>query len=114
MKFTDGIYSAVFRGISDWGMGILIFKKGVITGSDISGSLFDGKYQVNGPIIEFEVTMTVPPGVTLVQGTPPRRTQYTVPFHGSTPIESILKSIPILLDMPIGPVNVIFRLLRPL
>jgi hypothetical protein len=58
----DGIYSITFRGRADWGMGI---QRGVVTGADVGGVLYDGRYVENGPDLQLDLTLTVPPGGTL-------------------------------------------------
>jgi hypothetical protein len=108
----DGIYSITFRGRADWGMGLLILQNGVITGADAAGALYDGSYQERGPDVDVKLTLTVPPGVTLVQGTAPQPKQYSVSSQTTLPIRAMLEGKPILMDLPPGPVNVIFRRLR--
>lgn len=111
---SDGIYSITFRGASDWGMGMLILQRGIVVGSDAGGVQYDGAYQDVGDSISFRITMTVPPGVPLVQGIPTRPQTYTVPIEVTIPKRAIESSQPILLQLPPGPVNVIFRRLRSL
>jgi hypothetical protein len=110
----DGIYSMVFRGAADWGMGMLVLQGGQVTGSDASGVLYDGNYEERGSDIELQVIMTVPPGVTLVQGTPARSTSYAIPVRLTMSKSSLENNEPVLLPLAPGPVNVIFRRLRSL
>ena len=110
----DGIYSIAFRSSVDWGIGMLLLRKGTITGADVAGVLFDGSYQAGLGGLSIKMTMTVPPGVTLVQGTPARPTQYTVPIDLTLPGDALQSQRPVLLPLPHGPVNVIFRKLRRL
>ena len=110
----DGIYSITFRGAVDWGMGMLILRKGLVTGSDFGGVRYDGRYRDLGSAVEINLTMTVPPGATLVEGSPASPTAYTVPVNVTIPITAIDSSQPVLLQLPQGPVNVIFRRLRAL
>jgi hypothetical protein len=114
MMVMDGMYSMHFRGAADWGMGMLILQRGQITGADFSGALYDGSYRVEGSEIEVRMTMTVPPGVTLVQGTPAQPTKYEVPIYLRIPISILETQQPVLMQLPPGPVNVIFRRLRTL
>lgn len=109
---SDGIYSITFRGLSDWGIGLLLLSGGTITGADAGGVLYDGHYQLSGSNIDLNVTLTVPPGVTLVQGTKPQPTPYTVPITASFPLSQLQSSQAQFLNTPLGPVNVIFRKLR--
>ncbi len=110
----DGIYSITFRGAVDWGMGLLILRKGLVTGSDVGGVHYDGRYRDLGSAVEINLTMTVPPGATLVQGTPAQPTAYTVPVNVTIPKTDIESRQPVLLELPQGPVNIIFRRLREL
>ena len=108
----DGIFSITFRGRADWGTGLLILQNGVITGADASGALYDGSYQERGPDVDVKLTLTVPPGVTLVQGTAAQPKQYSISSETTLPIREVLEEKAILLEFPPGPVNVIFRRLR--
>jgi hypothetical protein len=111
---TDGIYSITFRGAADWGMGVLIFKSGVITGADVGGAVYDGTYTDSDDTILVDVVMHVPAGVDLVQGTPASPAPYTVRFNAQISKSSMRNGDPVLIVLPPGPVNVIFKLLRPL
>lgn len=108
----DGIYAITFRGAADWGMGLLVLYKGTITGADVGGALYDGKYIDQGDTIQVDMVMKVPPGVTLVQGTAPRSTAYEVPFNVVIDKKAFENNQPVLVNLPPGPVNVIFKRLR--
>ncbi len=108
----DGIYSVTFRGAVDWGVGMLLLRQGRIVGADVSGILFDGTYRDVNDALVVEVAMTVPPGATLVQGTSAKPQPYKVEFRASIPNQAIRDGRPVLIDMPPGPVNAIFRFLR--
>ena len=41
----DGIYLITFRGAADFGSGLLLLRKGQITGADLGGVLYDGEYK---------------------------------------------------------------------
>lgn len=110
----DGFYSMTYRGAVDWGIGMLVLRNGVIVGADAAGALYDGSYREEGLKVRIELTMSVPPGVTLVQGGPAQPTTYRVPVSVTVPISAVELSQPILLQLPPGPVNVIFRRLRAL
>jgi len=110
----EGIYQITFRGAADWGMGMLVLKEGTITGADVGGILYDGTYSDRDDNIEVNITLTVPAGATLVQGTPPRPTEQKVPFTASFRKPDIENRQPILVVLPPGPVNVIFNRLRKL
>ena len=109
-----GIYSITFRGAADRGIGMLVLQGGTVTGADAAGVLFDGTYKEDGERVSFSLTMTVPPGVVLVQGTAPRPVPDEVPIAASVPVKALDNFEPVLMEMPPGPVNVIFRRLRKL
>lgn len=110
----DGIYSITFRGSDDWGMGMLIFQNGTIVGVDAGGVEFDGQYHLGPTGVEVTATMTVPAGATLVQGTKAQPFPYEIPFTLMVPRSAFDNGQPVLLELPPGPVNVIFRRLRKL
>ncbi|SRR5713226_4193983 len=110
----DGIYSITFRGAIDWGMGMLLLRSGRIVGADVSGVLYDGIFRNHQGMISVNVEMTVPPGATLVQGGPARPQPYKVPFAATLPERALRDGTPVLIQMPPGPVNVIFKFLRAL
>ena len=110
----DGIYSIIFRGRADWGNGMMILQRGVITGADAHGVLYDGSYAEVGTDLHVDFTMTVPPGVTLVQGTPAQAEQYTISARTILPTRALDTGEPVLMELPPGPVNVISRRLRAL
>lgn len=108
----EGIYQITFRGAADWGMGMLVLKDGTITGADVGGILYDGIYHDKGDNIEVNVTLTVPAGTILVQGTPPRSMEQKIPFTATISKQDLENRQPILIVLPPGPVNVIFNRLR--
>jgi hypothetical protein len=110
----DGIYSITFRGRADWGLGVIILQHGLITGADAAGVLYDGSYLERDSNVEVKLTMTVPPGVTLVQGTAAQPKTYSISTEVTIPKTAIAEGRPTLLQLPPGPVNVIFRRLREL
>ncbi len=111
---VDGIYQITFRGAADWGVGMLILKDKTVTGADVAGVLYDGTYSEQGDNISVNLTLTVPPGVTLVQGTSPQPKEYNFDFELSLNKKVIETREPVLVQMPQGPVNVIFNCLRSL
>lgn len=111
---ADGIYSIVYRGAVGWGQGMMMLRRGVVTGVDTVGVLYDGRYEENAAALVLTAKMVVPPGVVLVQGTPPRPNSYELAFNAVIPRQAIETSQPVLVELPPGPVNAIFKLLRPL
>ena len=110
----DGFYAITFRGAADWGMGMIIFHHGKLTGADAGGVVYDGEYQDRGAIIHVKVAMKVPPGVSLVQGLPPQTVPVTFEFEENVDRTAMDTSLPILLKLPPGPVNIIFKKVREL
>ena len=103
-----------FRGAFDWGIGMLVLRKKVVTGVDAAGVNYDGQYIDLGDTIEFEIVMKIPPGVTLVQGTPARPDTYETSFTATISRVAIEKNQTVQLNLPQGPVNAIFCKLREL
>src|SRR5579871_5757699 len=114
MPMSDGIYLMTYRGAAGWGQGLLVLRDGKVTGADAQGGLYDGTFAQQPEGMTFDVQLTVPPGVVLVQGTQPQPTTYTVPFKAFLPYQSIEKELPVLVSLPPGPVNVIVKRLRAL
>jgi len=110
----DGIYSITFRGAFDWGIGMLMLHKEVITGVDAGGVNYDGQFQEFGDSVKFDIVMTVPPGATLVQGTPAKSEAYKISFQETVPRSDIENNQTVRFNQPPGPVNVIFSKLREL
>lgn len=114
MDPLDGIYLITFRGAADWGIGMLVLQNGVVTGADAAGVLYDGDYEAQGSLVNIELRLTVPAGVSLVQGTPVQPKTYTVPAKISVDRNAFDSQETVLLELPPGPVNVIFQRLRSL
>lgn len=98
----------------DWGIGMLVLRNGAITGVDSGGVFYDGHYRESQCEVEIDMTMTVPPGVMLVQGTAARPTTYRIPYCGRIRKSDISENRTVTLDLPQGLVNVIFCKLREL
>ena len=114
MDQLDGIYLITFRGAADWGIGMLVVQNGVVTGADAAGVLYDGSYEAQGSSVNVELKLTVPAGVSLVQGGPVQSKTYTVPARMSVPRSAFSSQETVLLELPPGPVNLIFQRLRSL
>jgi hypothetical protein len=111
---SAGIYLMTYRGAAGWGQGLIVLRAGKVTGADAAGGLYDGTYDTQPKGMTFDLTLTVPPGVVLVQGTQPQPTTYAVPFKAFIPYEAIEKEQPVLVSLPPGPVNAIVKRLRAL
>ena len=110
----EGIYTMTFRGAADWGMGMLVLRGGTVTGADMAGGLYDGRYIELSEALVLEMKMTVPAGVALVQGTPPQDESYDLNFSFEVSKRAIENSEPVLVILPPGPINVIVKRLRSL
>ena len=108
---TDGIYSITYEGQAGTGLGMLHFSKGQIVGAGYGGGDYDGSYVEDGSELVFDVVMTVPPGVPLVQGTPAMPHSYKLPLQGRLPV-NFGQEQPITVPTPAGPVKVVFKKLR--
>jgi hypothetical protein len=111
---AEGIYAINFRGEVGWAMGLLELRDGIVAGADVSGVTYDGTYSETEQDIRLDLTLKVPPGVSLVQGTIVQPAEYSIRFQATIPKHAIETNQPVLLDLPPGPVNVIVRRLRPL
>lgn len=109
----EGFYSITFTGATgDSGFGIIVLDTGAVIGADATGVRYDGTYVFNPrtDLLEASITVTVPPGVTLVQGVPDRDKEWSFELVAAFPRET--SETPVLVQTPFGPVNVIFRYLR--
>jgi hypothetical protein len=74
----EGMYSVEFQGVAGRGLAALVLTGGRVFGSD-GGVLYDGNYQPNPSrpgYVDAKVHLTVPPGISLVQGIPPQPMTY--------------------------------------
>ena len=87
MTLREGFYSVAFRGNASWGIGLLAFETGKIIGVDIGGCCYDGDYTFNitNSKIDCHIKITVPPGISLVQGVSPKNDQWSFEFDVSFP-----------------------------
>jgi uncharacterized membrane-anchored protein YitT (DUF2179 family) len=110
---VEGFYAVFYTGVAGFGHAVLVMKDGIVTGADVVGGIYDGKYAVSGTEgLSIEVTLTVPAGATLVTG-------QTLPAPYSQTIKAELPSHfangqPVPVQTPLGPVNAIFKKLRNL
>jgi hypothetical protein len=96
-------------------MAVVVFRDGLICGTDANGVLFDGMYKVENDTLKAHIQLTVPPGVALVQGTPAQPTTYQLPtIVAEIPLQRIGTSAPTLVQTDAGPVNILIRKLRDL
>lgn len=109
----EGFYAVYYTGVAGFGHAVLVMRDGVVTGADVTGGIYDGKFKVaDAGSVSIEVTLTVPAGTTLVTG-------QTLPAPYSQTIKAELSAHfangqPVPVQTPLGPVNAIFKKLRNL
>ena len=110
----QGFFRIAYTGATGVGLGIFVLQNGRVIGADAGGATYDGEYieDVKAKTLKFTLTMNVPAGVPLVQTGLVLTSPMSVPINITLPQESIEKQIPTLVEMAIGPVNVIFTKLR--
>ena len=112
-QMYDGMYSFDYRGKTGQGTGTLIFEAGTIYGHD-GGVNYDGRYEPSATAhghVNFSLRANVPPGVGLVTGVDPQPFGHYFDISGTVQLRtSSVQRI----ETPHGPVNVVFRYLRPL
>lgn len=109
----EGFYAVYYTGVAGFGHAVLVIKDGIISGADVTGGVYDGKFTVgdSGGIV-IEVRLTVPAGATLVTGqTLPSPYSQTINASLS---ENFANGQPVPVQTPLGPVNAIFKKLRNL
>lgn len=110
---VDGFYRIVFTGAHGSGFGILVLRDGYVAGADVGGALYDGQYKLNesGDHLVIDVTMRAPAGIVPVQTGIPLAVPADVPMHMTIPV-NFGGGAPILIETPLGKVNVIFAAIR--
>lgn len=110
----DGFYRMTFTGTAGSGFGIVAFRGGAIAGADVAGATFDGSYKENSAnrTFDFQITMHAPAGVTPVQTGIALAAPMTIPINGSVAEPAMVSNEPILLQTPLGPVNILFKKIR--
>jgi hypothetical protein len=110
---ADGIYRIAFTGAHGSGFGVLALVGGVVAGADVGGVLYDGTYQKeeSGDQITLLITMRVPAGSTPVQTGIAFSSPADIPMTVSLPTD-LAGGAPILIDTPLGKVNVIVTKIR--
>ena len=110
---TDGFYAIYYTGKTSSGFGLLVFRSGIIAGADVAGIFYDGEYTFNQDkgVIEGTIKMTIPPGISLVTGTPANEHPYVLEFPISLP-QDLSQQEPLRIETSEGPVNVNFKKIR--
>lgn len=107
-----GIYAMYYTGGSGSGHALFQMKDGVIAGADVVGGILDGTYETTpSGQVEFRVTLTTPPGGTLVTGQTAGAEPLKQEISATLP-DSFANGSAQEVSTPLGPVNVVFRKLR--
>lgn len=111
----EGFFRIAYTGENGSGFGMLVFSNGAIAGADVAGATYNGTYS-NSPdgLVNFQVTMFAPAGVTPVQTGRPLASPMSLPISGALSEDGLKSENPVLLHTPMGPVNVIFKKIRDL
>ena len=109
----DGFYGLYYTGNEGVGFAVLVLREGSIVGADGGGTLYDGKFELSSDDerIRGSVKMEIPVGMGLVTGGTVEATPRSFEF----PLDlarDFANGNPVRLNLPIGPVNVIFRKIR--
>lgn len=110
----DGFFRMAYTGTAGSGFGLLVLRNGSIAGADVAGGTYDGTYIENSNTgdIDLRVIMSAPAGITPVQTGVPLTAPMSLPITATlAPADTVNEKI-ILLQTPLGPVNVIFKKLR--
>ncbi|MGC8536923.1 MAG: hypothetical protein ACP5QR_15570 [Rhizomicrobium sp.] len=110
----DGFFRIAFTGTAGSGFGMLTFRSGIIAGADVAGMLYDGTYAENPSTgdLDIKVNMRAPAGVTPVQTGVALTADATFPISAKLPRVAMDNEAPILLQTPLGPVNLVLRKIR--
>lgn len=108
----DGFYKIVFTGTADWGTALVVLLNGVVTGADAAGVAFDGYYVADGSNLEVRLTLTVPPGVKLVQGVAASSRPFSFKVEFKLPLNHWFSSEVFRVQTTYGPVNASAQKLR--
>ncbi len=109
----EGFWQIEFRGERDHGVGVLVLDTCMIVGTDTTGVTYDGSYEYNPRTdkLDWELTLTVPPGVSLGQDHPAQDRESRMEIKCSLP-RDLGHETPVPVKTPTGTVNVIFKKIR--
>lgn len=106
---TEGTYGFVYCGAIGLGIGVFTVRARALVGRDYSGVYYHGTAndQPDGSI-ELSITMTIPSGISLAQGTPPQDVpQRREIIHRYPPLFGDGK--PVEVTMGPGPITVMIK-----
>jgi hypothetical protein len=107
MENVEGFYTLYLTSAAGNGLGMIALNKGIISGADVAGALFDGSYEWDSTnnILKNQIKVIIPPNSQLLQGgtTGQEGLTYNVNFS----VSFAQKDIPYFrIDTPTGAVNV--------
>jgi hypothetical protein len=110
---VNGFYGIAFTGSHGSGFGIFVFRDGIIAGADLAGATYDGSYRESEPggNIAVIITMKAPAGIIPVQTGVPLSTSMDLMIETSLSPD-FAGGRPLLVETPIGKVNVVFVKVR--
>lgn len=112
---SDGFYSIVFQGATDWGVGTVVLSNGKVVGADVGGVTYDGTFKAgNTPgTLDIDVTANVPANVRVVQGYS-KPTPWSFPIKATVPAGAVGQERRVSISTPLGTVALAFKMLRPM
>ena len=108
----DGIYAMYYTGEISSGLALAVIQSNKIIGADLAGSLINGKIQpTDQGNISIDIELHLSEGTILVTGEAPLQQDIVLEASMVVP-KNFADGTPHLLELPTGPVNVIFKHLR--
>ncbi|WP_417259433.1 hypothetical protein [Celeribacter sp.] len=104
----EGIYTAYMTGVAGSGLGMFVFKEGQISGADLSGLTFSGKYSVEGELVSGIIHYEMPANSVSITGAEFQRPSGVISVPFELPIE-IDPEKTYRINTPIGPINTKFK-----
>ncbi|RLL74172.1 hypothetical protein D8666_13225 [Ochrobactrum soli] len=104
---VDGFYVGYFSGATGNSMGMFVFRDGVVTGADIGGGRYDGKYSIKpGPEERVAVTLTffLPTGHFTITGITADAQPLNVEMSFDLPVQFDKDAIH-RIETPLGAIN---------
>lgn len=116
MASNDGIYQVRYAGDRDRGFGLILLSNGVVVGTDVGGIAYDGLYYEHPGThrILMKLTLTVPAGISLVTGVPPKSRPYAFNIELEVPGSFGQEDLHTKIQTPYGLVEAEFHKLRNL
>jgi hypothetical protein len=109
----EGFYALYYTGRAGNGFAVIAIKDGIVTGADVTGGVYDGKYSINETkkIFEGKIKLTLPPGAFMVTGAPPSQEPSTQELPISLPLD-LDQGRHVQIQTSTGPVNIALKKLR--